>query len=77
MKLATATGKLVIGSFITAMHVLIYHVWCRVFVKIPNHSGDPAHLQAQIWCPAPFPNTKITFERKKDFRLLMRFRKIR
>ena len=60
-------GQLVIGSFITTMHLLMHHTLCRVFwrnIKSPRWLSPPT---AQIWClrlPA-FPKTKITFERKE------------
>ena len=48
------------------------------FWKTPNHPGDSAPLWPRfgtLWLLA-FPKTKITFEREKDFRPLMRSKKI-
>ena len=35
-------GQLVIGSFITTMYPLLYHVSCRVFGTTSSHPGDSA-----------------------------------
>ena len=65
-------GQQVIASFITTVHLLVHHVLCRVFrwnIKSPRWLPRFGALRLLA-----FPKTKITFER--DFRLLMRFRKI-
>ena len=59
-------GQLVIGSFITAMCLLMHHVSCRIFGETPNHSGDSAPLWPRLGTQRllAFPKTKITFERE-------------
>ena len=60
-------GQLMIGSFITTMHLLIHHTYCRVFAETSNHPGDSDPLQPRFGAPwlLFFPQTKITFERQK------------
>ena len=41
-------GQLVIGSFITTMRPLMYHVLCRVFGETSYHPGDSAPLQPRL-----------------------------
>ena len=51
----------------------------KFFGKTSNHPGDSTPLQPRfdtLWLLA-FPKTKITFEKGRDFRPLMRFRKLR
>ena len=60
-------GQLVIGSFITTMCPLMFHVSCRVFGKTSNYPGASALLQprfSNLWLQA-FPQSKITFQGKR------------
>ena len=71
-------GQLVIGNFITTTHLLTHHILCRVFGETSNPPGDsatcsPDLVPCDIWL---FP--KLNYLQKgRDFRPLMRFRKIR
>ena len=72
-------GQLVIGSFITTTCQLIHHISCRVFwknIKSPRWLSSPT---AQIWCPVTsgFSQNSNHLWKGRDFRLLIRFRKIR
>ena len=60
-------GKLVIGSFIMTMCLVMHHILCSFFDKTSDHPGDSAPLQPRfgtLWLLA-FPKTKITFERRE------------
>ena len=72
------SGQLVIGSFLTAIHPLMHHVWCRVFwwnIKSPRWLSPAT---AQIWCPVSsgFSQNENHLQKGRDFRPLMRSRKI-
>ena len=52
------------GSFVMTMHLLMYHVSCRVFGETSNHSAPLWSRFGALWLLA-FPKTKITFEREE------------
>ena len=60
-------GQLVIGSFITTMHQLMHHIWCRDFGETSNHSGDsvPYSPDLEPWDFWLFPKLKSLLKRKK------------
>ena len=64
---ASSYGKLVTGSFIATMRLLMHQVLCRVFGSTSNHPGDSVLLQPRIGAlqPRAFPKIKITFEREE------------
>ena len=71
-------GQLVIGSFIATTHLLLHHVSCRVFWQNITSPRWLSPATAQIWCPATsgFSQNWNHLWKGRDFRQLMRFRKI-
>ena len=58
-------GQLLIGCFVMTMHLLMYHVSCRVFwqsIKLPRWLS-PLLSRFGILSLLAFPQTKVTFER--------------
>ena len=75
---ASSYGKLVIGSFITTMHLLMSHISCRGFclnIKSPRWLGplySPDLAPSNFWL---FPKLSHLWK-WRDLRPLMRFKKI-
>ena len=70
-------GQLVIGSFITTVCLLIYHILCRVFwqnMKSPRWLSLLQPTFGALWLLA-FPKTEISFE-MEEISDCQRFRKI-
>ena len=74
-----AYGQLVIGSFITIVHPLMHHIWCRAFWWIIKSRRWLSPPPAEIWHPTTsgFSQHEPHLCEGRGFRLLMRFRKIR
>ena len=71
-------GQLVIGGFITMMHLLTHHFLCRVFwwnIKSPRWLGLPTAQTRHPVSSGFSPNWNHLWK-GIDFRPLMRFRKI-
>ena len=71
-------GQLVIGSFITTTHLLTHQISYRIFLQIIKSRQVTQPPTGQIWHPviSGFSPNWNHLWKGRDFRLLMRFRKI-